>query len=180
MRLFRLGDFFVKQVVGIPTGVPLSSYILDMTLSFLEYKYDQQYPSRKSETACGRYADDIILASLFLCSGCLWSRVGLVYKGAVSFSRVDEFKLVRSTHVQKYLDFQLHISFDSCRVALVHPDKLYAVTGDDQNRSKHNTTLYTTLSRSLLASLRAEVKREIAWMESCQSMSVEPCCVYFS
>ena len=44
MRIFALADLFLLQLAGIPTGGPLSSYILEIVLGRCEYDYVKRHP----------------------------------------------------------------------------------------------------------------------------------------
>ena len=125
MRVYKCGSLYLRQVEGIPIGGPISMSILDTVLSRCEYMFDKygwRYYSRKYNlkgkrehwVTIGRYVDDVLAVSHWLCEKCLKELVELVHAGMVSFDPAcDDVSCVREFRVIRYLDLWMFFSWNS-------------------------------------------------------------------
>ena len=103
------------QKTGIPTGDPLSSSILEVTLCNKEQDFNNAWKQFPKSIAAGRYADDNISLSYTRCSSCLRDILNQTYGDLVSYECTPPTAIVGETVVQPYLDAELHFNFPGSR-----------------------------------------------------------------
>ena len=145
MRFFRLGDRFLVQVKGIPIGGPISGVILDMSLVRLEEKFDRvgwkrfmkkcpfkKLGRRSKYVGAGRYADDTILVSRWLCETCLAELVHEVYSTQVKFDCSMDSMDLGGASFFKVLDFWVCLTSQTVSVTIDAPNESYLWFGSQK------------------------------------------------
>ena len=163
LRFFRVGSSFWSQSRGTPIGGPFSSALLEGLLMCCEYTYDLQHRGRSCLTACGRYADDIIMMSHVKCRACLRHMSFEVYSPALTFDPDDSQEIVGSVVVQKYLDFVILFSHTDLLLSIIHKNMKYAISGNASHIRKHSLEPFTgDFSRAVRGRHRAELVGRLA------------------
>ena len=98
------GDISFYQLTSIPIGGPLSSLVLDMTLGYHEHISAASHGGNRTEIACHRFADDIILASRRRYRACLKTFVFTVFNTEITFDPDDAYVQLGGYVIQSYLD----------------------------------------------------------------------------
>ena len=165
-EIFRVSDFFILQTSGVPIGGPLSGYLLDLVLCWLEHTYDKNNNGRDRTFTSIRYADDLGLFSRVLCQTCLKKRIFRIFGNSMDFSSAGDSVVCRPGHVmQKFLDFDIHFSFYDLDIALTHPNELFAFTANPAHRQKQNISPFVGRDHSLIKRCRAEARGKITRWE---------------
>ena len=79
--------------------------------------------------AAGRYADDTIMISRWLCCDCLRLMVTTCYAKQVAFKPSDEGVAISTCALMKVLDFQLRVKWDGLVVSLDAPNEIFSWYG---------------------------------------------------
>ena len=158
MKLYRLGDFWLRQLRGIPIGGPLSFAILDGLLCSIEHDFDRSSANRARDFAAGRYCDDLILASYSVCTACLKKQMYRVFASLIEFE-VDNSVVYDSAAgcvFARYLDANLCFQFCSFTTAPFHKNEMFALTGSLEMCGKHSLEPFS--GKINLQRQRAELK----------------------
>ena len=121
MRFYRLGNLVLHQAEGIPIGGPISGVTLDVCLAYLERATTKTlWPGIQTQfgvqgsfdeyVATGRYVDDALLASRWLCDRCLFQLVVDTYGSEVAFENTSEIHEAGQHVAIKFLDFWIVLS----------------------------------------------------------------------
>ena len=142
MRIYVLGDLFVIQQSGVPIGGPLSTMCLETVLARLEYlfdthswsntKYGRALPGLREEwVTLGRYADDIIAVSRWLCHKCLKSMVSSAFprSGVVFEDSGDVSSPSPTVSIFKYLDVTWILDCNCLIPTIQSPNLVQTVSG---------------------------------------------------
>ena len=100
MRTYRIGNLFLRQAKGIPIGGPISGAVLDLVLARAECRFDLfVWPKvagkwklagpRQRWITFGRYVDDIITISRWICPCCAHN-LPSIHRGICSFDPGNE------------------------------------------------------------------------------------------
>ena len=149
MRTFRIGNLFLRQVKGIPIGGPISGALLDLVLARAECIFDfYTWPKvartwnlagpRNRWITFGRYVDDIIAISRWLCPCCVMNLLPTIYKGLASFDESNDGLCFFDPCISvKFLDLWFYVSWSTCETSLIVKNNLFAYTGKVQFLAKN-------------------------------------------
>ena len=173
LRFFRVGDRFLMQVYGVPIGGPISGAILDVCLTSLEEKFDKKrWPDiaaqcglkgpRGKFVASGRYADDTILISRWLCATCLGQILKSVYSNEVDFD-IDLGAINLGTHAfANYLDFWVCVSDTLLSITPNFPNELSIWLQDISLKKKSRFPVLSGTKEEVMGSLTRDVMGRLA------------------
>ena len=148
IRFLSLADVFLLESSGVPTGGPLSSYLLNLVLNYKEHKFDQKAPRRFKRFGTCRYADGIALLSRCLCTACLEKVILQTYRGTMPFSKSGSPRILsKDLLAHPFLDCEVYFSFDSLEVAMIHKSEAYPFLGLVTHRAKQSTCLTHLLAQ---------------------------------
>ena len=123
LRWFKFGDRYLRQEAGIPIGGPVSGAVLEAVLSVDEFLFERfgwdKYAQFIGITgpgehwiAIGRYVDDVIVLTRWLCADCVESLITTSYGRAISFDKAcDELTVVCAFASVKFLDIYIYMNW---------------------------------------------------------------------
>ena len=149
------------------SAAPLSVQILEVVLGYLEHTYDKyvwprsrlgrMFPGHRSKwVTTGRYVDDLLLISRWLCCDCLYSFPTDVYRSHITFDPADPpFPSTIGNYICKYLDTYLYVTEPVVEFFHCNPNQLYLWAPSElqpvKYRSQPNTLTITDAMRKLKA-----------------------------
>ena len=191
MRVFRIGNLFLRQVKGIPIGGPISGALLDLVFARAEMTFDLfAWPKiaqawnlsgpRKRWITFGRYVDDIIAISRWLCPCCVMNLLPAIYRGIASFDECNDGLHFFDPFISvKFLDLWFYVSWSICETSLVVKNNLFAYTGDVQFLAKNRFPIRTGNFSADKQRLVSDFKGRLARFRQIES-SLSKIFLYFS
>lgn len=175
LRTYRIGNLFLRQAKGIPIGGPISGAILDLVLARAECRFDIFVWPKNAEAwnlagpgskwvTFGRYVDDIISISRWLCPSCVATLLPIIYQGIVSFDPCDDGLRYYDPFIAvEILDLWFYVGWDKIETSLIHKNNLFAYTGDTQYLAKNRYPLpsgdFTADSNRLTSDFKGRLAR---------------------
>ena len=140
-RVYKLGDRFLIQNCGIPTGGFLSSALLGLVCASCETKFDahrwQKYcrewgidGPRHRWIGTGRYEDDAFGTSNAVCPTCVQRVLTDTYRDELPVAPcLGHEHAEGGTTMNEFLDMHITLTFTSCSIDLYNANAAYALTG---------------------------------------------------
>ena len=178
MRVYVLGNLFVIQKSGVPIGGPLSTMCLETALARLENLFDEHgwrrskwgrlLPgARERWVTLGRYADDIIAISRWVCCGCLkkmilsvFPRSGVVFEDSGVVSDPSAY-----VSIFKYLDVTWILDCNKLIPTMQSPNLVLVLSGStDTEKSRFTPNAFS--HRDSIGRLVADISgRAARWRQ---------------